>query len=86
MLHQRIVATEHTSNINVHHLCVGFDCGRPVVGSDEGNSTTFDTETSNAHASLIVPGVVKLWWANLHAYLGSSVADLPAMLLTRQNY
>ena len=34
MLHQRLIAAEDTSNSNVHHLCVGFDCGRPVVGSD----------------------------------------------------
>lgn len=52
MLHQRIIAAEHTFDINVHHLCVGFDCGRPVVGSNEGNSivATFDTETLNAQA------------------------------------
>ncbi len=52
MLHQRIIAAEHTFDINVHHLCVGFDCGRPVVGSNEGHSivATFDTETLNAQA------------------------------------
>ena len=49
---QRRIASEHTSHIKVHQLYDGFDCGRPIVGSDEGNSTTFETETSNAHVPL----------------------------------
>ena len=52
MLQEGKVAAEHTFDINVHHICVGFDSGRHGVGSDEGSFSvaTSDTETLNAQA------------------------------------